>query len=312
MTRPAPSPEFDPRIADWLEDDPDEAPGAVLETVLAAFPSIPQRRASRVPWRFLPMNRTAQLATVLVAAAVIAVGGFLILRPAGGRNAAAAPTDRPPSSAPVAQASPPSSIPPAPTPSPSASPMPLSADDVGRTLQPGTYRAAEFAAPFTITLPAGWVLDGAGPNDIGFALRGQGPISIAFAVIDKVYPDPCHPERGTRAVAPGVDGLVSALSSMKGFAVINAADVSIGGAAGKAFTLKNSISLVGGCRDKLPFATYQKASGAADLEMFPEERDLTWVLDAGGTTVIIFVNDSAASVQASQPVLSLSFQAASS
>jgi Tol biopolymer transport system component len=34
----------DRRVADWLEDDPDTAPDAVLDTVLAAFPSIPQRR----------------------------------------------------------------------------------------------------------------------------------------------------------------------------------------------------------------------------------------------------------------------------
>ena len=47
-------PDFEPRVADWLEADPDHAPAPVLSTVLAAFPSIPQRRASRVPWRFQP------------------------------------------------------------------------------------------------------------------------------------------------------------------------------------------------------------------------------------------------------------------
>ena len=49
MTRFVASPDFDPRIAEWLEDDPDHAPEQVLETVLAALPSIPQRRASRLP-----------------------------------------------------------------------------------------------------------------------------------------------------------------------------------------------------------------------------------------------------------------------
>ena len=62
MNRQSPSPEFDPRIADWLESDPDDAPGRILETVLAAFPSIPQRRASRVPWRSLPMSAPSRLA----------------------------------------------------------------------------------------------------------------------------------------------------------------------------------------------------------------------------------------------------------
>ena len=36
---------FDPRIADWLEDDPNEAPDQALQIVLAAFPSVKQRHA---------------------------------------------------------------------------------------------------------------------------------------------------------------------------------------------------------------------------------------------------------------------------
>jgi hypothetical protein len=43
-------PVFDQRIADWLEGDPLDAPSQVLDTVLAALPSIPRRRASRVSW----------------------------------------------------------------------------------------------------------------------------------------------------------------------------------------------------------------------------------------------------------------------
>ena len=40
-------PDFDQRIADWLEDDPNLAPRQAIETVLAAYPSIPQRRPMR-------------------------------------------------------------------------------------------------------------------------------------------------------------------------------------------------------------------------------------------------------------------------
>ena len=71
MSRYPMDPDFEPRIADWLEADPDLAPAPVLSTVLAAFPSIPQRRASRVPWRFQTMNRFA----LFGAAAAIVVGG---------------------------------------------------------------------------------------------------------------------------------------------------------------------------------------------------------------------------------------------
>ena len=51
---------FDPRIADWLEDDPHTAPDQALDVVLAAFPSINQRRAWRVPWRFPEMSSAIQ------------------------------------------------------------------------------------------------------------------------------------------------------------------------------------------------------------------------------------------------------------
>jgi hypothetical protein len=77
MTRQIPSPDFDPRIADWLESDPDDAPDLVLETILAAFSSIPQRRASRVPWRSFPMNRLALLGAA--AAVVVVIGAALVL-----------------------------------------------------------------------------------------------------------------------------------------------------------------------------------------------------------------------------------------
>jgi dipeptidyl aminopeptidase/acylaminoacyl peptidase len=74
MNRPI-DPDFDQRIADWLEDDPITAPREVLGTVLAAYPSIPQRRAWRMPWRFQPMNRfaiPAGAALVVVLVAILA------------------------------------------------------------------------------------------------------------------------------------------------------------------------------------------------------------------------------------------------
>lgn len=93
MNRPH-DPTFDQRIADWLEDDPTIAPREVLSTVLAAYPSIPQRRAWRAPWRFPQMNRIAiplGAALVVVLAAVVVVPRFV--------NQPGVPTS-PPTSAP--------------------------------------------------------------------------------------------------------------------------------------------------------------------------------------------------------------------
>jgi hypothetical protein len=95
-------PDFDPRIADWLEADPDHAPRETLETVLAALPSIPQRRASRVPWRFATMNRFMPIGAAAVIAIVLVGGALIMLRPNGngvGTTPTASPTVSPSSSA---------------------------------------------------------------------------------------------------------------------------------------------------------------------------------------------------------------------
>jgi hypothetical protein len=97
-------PLFDPRVADWLEDDPFTAPDQAVDVVLAAFPSIKQRRALRVPWRFSRMN--AQLRLGLAAAAVVVAvgGGIFLLAPRsappgfGAPAATATPTAAPTSS----------------------------------------------------------------------------------------------------------------------------------------------------------------------------------------------------------------------
>jgi dipeptidyl aminopeptidase/acylaminoacyl peptidase len=89
-------PGFDPRVADWLEADPDRAPSQVLETVMAALPSIPQRRALRVPWRSPQMTRFA--IGVAAAAVIAAVTGIAILPrlgPGPGINPSMLPTVSP-------------------------------------------------------------------------------------------------------------------------------------------------------------------------------------------------------------------------
>jgi hypothetical protein len=96
MTRSI-DPLFDPRLADWLEEDESTAPERSLEIVLASFPSIKQRRAVRVPWRY-PMSSNLRLG--LAAAVVVAatLGGIYFL---GSRSDSqiAAPTPSPSASA---------------------------------------------------------------------------------------------------------------------------------------------------------------------------------------------------------------------
>ena len=91
-------PGFDPRIADWLEADPDTAPREVMQVVESALPSIPQRRAFRPPWRTTPMNRFIPIAIASVLLAAVA-GGVALL------SAAPRPV-APPTAAPSLPASP--------------------------------------------------------------------------------------------------------------------------------------------------------------------------------------------------------------
>ena len=78
MRRPGTSEDFDPLVAAWLDADPDRAPAAVLDGVLAAFPSIHQRRRSMTPsWsprrRFAVVGTAWAVVLVAVAAALLAI-----------------------------------------------------------------------------------------------------------------------------------------------------------------------------------------------------------------------------------------------
>ncbi len=88
---------FDPRIADWLEDDPNAAPEPTLQIVLAAFPSIRQRHAMRLPRRFPTMSTMPKLALGAAAVTAIVLGGALLTRPPSSLDGVGVP---PPSASP--------------------------------------------------------------------------------------------------------------------------------------------------------------------------------------------------------------------
>jgi hypothetical protein len=172
MSRRSISPEFDPRIADWLEDDPDDAPGAVLATVLAAFPSIPQRRMSRVPWRNRPMTQTTRLLAGAGAFALVLVAGVLLLRP-GANSTVGGPS---PSADASSRSAPPAS-PFAPSPSPRVSSSAQTIVD-----------ATGFAAPFRMTWDVR--IDEILKADVVDIFVGNGGLHVFH--VEGVSRDPCH------------------------------------------------------------------------------------------------------------------------
>jgi hypothetical protein len=117
MTR-SDEPLFEPRIADWLEDDPYTAPDQALDIVLAALPSIKQRRAWRVPWRVPAMPNSLKLATAAVAV-ILAIGGAAWILGRGSGSGVGGPLATPtPAPSATRLPSPSPSIAPSPTASP--------------------------------------------------------------------------------------------------------------------------------------------------------------------------------------------------
>lgn len=90
MTRST-DPLFDSRIANWLEDDPNHAPAQVLDIVLAAVPSISQRRRLPVPWRFSLMTNSMRAAAAIAIVAIVGVGvlAFTFRSPGAGTQSPA-------------------------------------------------------------------------------------------------------------------------------------------------------------------------------------------------------------------------------
>jgi hypothetical protein len=109
MSRIPMSPDFDQRLADWLEPDPTFAPPDILPTVVAAFPSIPQRRAQRAPWRLPAMTRFALVGAAAALVVVLGLGGLLLANRPIGPGVLGAPSPHP-MPTPTAMPTPPPSL----------------------------------------------------------------------------------------------------------------------------------------------------------------------------------------------------------
>jgi len=170
---------FDPRVADWLQGEPDRAPEQVMETVLAALPSVQQRHG--VPG--LPRLRTRRTPTLgwavallvaLLAVAFVAAGARLLLSPPARIVDASPPPSAIVSPSPVPTTGPsptPTTVPTvqtafAPTPGmlESIADSLLASDTVGwvRTDAPAAiYRTTDLGATWTRIRPPGWSATGA-------------------------------------------------------------------------------------------------------------------------------------------------------
>jgi hypothetical protein len=170
MTTVDRDPLFDPRISDWLEGDPDIAPGFLLETVVAALPSIPQRRAMRAPWRFPKMSIPVRIAAVAALVVLVAAGAVFLQRPDHGQVGA-------PSQSPTASPSPTGSA----APSSSAALLDL----------PDTFTSPQYG--YTISVAPAWTITPA-------TLTWSGPDNNSVDLI--TFPDGGGMSAGSEALLP--------------------------------------------------------------------------------------------------------------
>jgi hypothetical protein len=168
---------FEPRIADWLEGDPNEAPDQALQVVLAAFPSIRQRHGPRLPWRFRTMPTSFKVALGAMAVVAVVLGGAYILRPGTPDNEVGGP--------PTASASAGST----------ASPAHAQPSAATASSSPAPFTSSNFKVPIGFTLSDGWSIVTDEPGTVGMLLGDAG---TAIVSLDSVT------VRGATSTAPWV------------------------------------------------------------------------------------------------------------
>lgn len=187
---------------------------------------------------------------------------------------------------------PPTSAAPSVSPATSASPEPdLGADDVGRSLDPGTYRfGAPFAAPFAVTVPFGWMVDDVRHATVSILrpLREDPAVwraSVDVAQDPAIYADPCGPGTPTPPATRTVEATVAALSAMTGLTASAPEPVTIDGRVGQTLELTHALDLASaGC-----FVDGElRLLDAGGRTITTAERTImAWVLDVDGSVVVI-------------------------
>jgi hypothetical protein len=169
------------------------------------------------------MNTNAKLGAAAVAAVVLVVGGFALLRPGASSDVGGTP----------------SAVPSA---APSAAPLPSAAPSVAPSLapSPATARLDSFGqvgplpASISATVPTGWTADG---SILGRAGLDYEP-ALYVVQIDNRFKDPCTDHTLlSPAPGPGADDLLDALASQPGIQAGPITDVTIDGYRGKSVEL---------------------------------------------------------------------------
>lgn len=274
--------DFRRATTDWLEAGSDRTPPGAVDAVLLAVRTTRQDRPLPVPWRSFPMQSLARL--MVAAAAVVAIAVvWLNVGPSrtdvGGVSAASpAPTLVP------------SAIP---SPSPTPIPIPPGSSTPGSPLQAGArYTTADpFPVAVSFVAPAGWVGNIGGQYSV-FAGPAASGDDLRLQLFNKVYSDPCHPEKGTVVVGTTAQSLIDAIIGRPGLGPTDMTSTTLGGQPATKFALALEHPLVG-CTDGT-YRIWELPLGATN-ELTPRMVEDVWVVEThAGPLVVtaVYSNDS--------------------
>jgi hypothetical protein len=267
-------------VRSWLRTEEHESADRVLDAVLEAIDTTPQRRATWWPARRISiMNTTLKfgLAAVVVAVAVLIGVNYFAAPNVGGPGL----TDATPS----------------PTPSLEPTPTPTATPDSGLPVGPYLFNDnPEFGPRVTVTIPApGWTAD----DVYGVLIKNErsdppdgaaiiGPFAGEFLI----YGDPCEwSSTVPDAPATTVDEVVAALAAQASRDASDPVDITVDGYAGRSIVLHVPDDQVDSDCDSGQFASWEMADSPEDgpdrYHQGPGQIDEMWVLDVDGVVTVM-------------------------
>jgi hypothetical protein len=255
-------------VRSWLRTDEHDSADRVLDAVLDALDTTPQRRATWWPARrFLEMNNNAKLALAAAAVMVVAlVGAALVARPNVGSDGPA-PSGDPPNT-------------------PSATAASFFGAPVG-SIDSGVYVVdAPFPTRVSFTLPEGWEKV-AGGTDVVIACGGSSPSGwcLGLWIVANVAEDPCDPSTAPAnpRIGPTVDDLAASLAANPAFDSTAPTRVTVSGFEGVHLELA-APEADSSCTPE-PLLHFTR--GADERSLLAGERTELWIIDVDGERLVI-------------------------
>ncbi|MFL5775672.1 MAG: hypothetical protein ACJ76W_05285 [Chloroflexota bacterium] len=280
-------------VRSWLDEGSTRVPDVVLDSALAQIHSTPQRHGFWPARRSLPMNG---LLKVLVAGAAVIAAlavGLALLPPSsptgpGGKPSQTSATTEPSAASATSR----------PTPLPSPSGPRTLHRSAPELLRPGDYVIDQlFDGRITLRVPPNWTgLEHGVGNALLVKTKGALPfgttgntVLLGIYAVDGVYADPCKDDAPAEPRAATVDQVVDALTHAVGVQAGPVTDTTLGGLPAKVFELNNTID-EDGCLES-PFNQWTFGDGSDSrgngTSSGPDDHQRIWVLDVGGTTILV-------------------------